>query len=128
MVYLYGTVSMQCPSTVKLSRDLWAISYHQCTKNEFFHSRFLRQMWPNPQETTDLVTFTEWKISFFVQCPPPIFRNILKGWWNPSYTFKTDLERFGLYLSQLVLKIFLIWNILFFCKQSRCLMFCKFNS
>ena len=39
-------------------------------------------MWPNPQETADLVTFTEeipyWKTSFFVQCiltiPSAIFR------------------------------------------------------
>ena len=28
-------------------------------KNEVFHKRFLQQMWPNPQETADLVTFTE---------------------------------------------------------------------
>ena len=25
-------------------------------------------MWPNPQETEDLVTFTEWKTSVFGQC------------------------------------------------------------
>ena len=30
-----------------------------CTKNEIFHWGFLQWMWPNPQEITDLVTFTE---------------------------------------------------------------------
>ena len=29
------------------------------TKNEIFHLGFLQLMWPNPQETADLVTFTE---------------------------------------------------------------------
>ena len=28
-------------------------------KNEVFHYGFLHQMWPNPHETEDLVTFTE---------------------------------------------------------------------
>ena len=31
----------------------------QCTKNEVFRSGFLQYMWLNPQETVDLVTFTE---------------------------------------------------------------------
>ena len=45
-----------------------------CTaqKSEVFHYRFLQQMWTNPQETADLVTFTEeicnGKLHFFVQC------------------------------------------------------------
>ena len=30
-----------------------------CTKNDFFHQGFLQLMWPNPQETVDLVTLTE---------------------------------------------------------------------
>ena len=30
-----------------------------CTKNEVFHQEFLQWMWPNLQETADLVTFTE---------------------------------------------------------------------
>ena len=29
------------------------------TKNKVFHWRFFQQMWPNPLETADLVTFTE---------------------------------------------------------------------
>ena len=29
------------------------------TIHEVFHYRFRQQMWPNPQETADLVTFTE---------------------------------------------------------------------
>ena len=29
-----------------------------CTKNEVFHKGVLQYMWPNPQETADLVTFT----------------------------------------------------------------------
>ena len=28
-------------------------------KNEVFHQGFLQYMWPNPEDTTDLVTFTE---------------------------------------------------------------------
>ena len=28
-------------------------------KNEVFHYGFLQEMWPNPQETVDLITFTE---------------------------------------------------------------------
>ena len=44
------------------------VSTHECsrichwnhyTKKEVFHQGFLKQMWPNPQETSDLVTFTE---------------------------------------------------------------------
>ena len=32
--------------------------YH-CTKNEVFHSGFFQKMWPNPQFSAGLVTFTE---------------------------------------------------------------------
>ena len=35
-----------------LSSKLWP-------KNEVFHEGCLQQKWPNPQETADLVTFTE---------------------------------------------------------------------
>ena len=44
------------------------VSTHECsrmchwnhyTKKEVFHQGFLKQMWPNPLETSDLVTFTE---------------------------------------------------------------------
>ena len=41
-------------------------------KNEVFHYGFLQEMWPNPQETADLVTFSEeirnGELHFFVQC------------------------------------------------------------
>ena len=30
-----------------------------CTKNKVFHYGFIQWMWPSPQETADLVTFTE---------------------------------------------------------------------
>ena len=30
-----------------------------CTKNEVFHYGFPQKMWPNPQFSADLVTFTE---------------------------------------------------------------------
>ena len=40
------------PCQRKAARKKWA-------KNEVFHWGFLQQMWPNPQETADLVTFTE---------------------------------------------------------------------
>ena len=34
-------------------------SENHCTKNEVFYSGFLQKMLPNPQETADLVIFTE---------------------------------------------------------------------
>ena len=40
-------------STIAVSR-CW-----HCTKYEVFHEGFLQQMWPNTQETADLVTFSE---------------------------------------------------------------------
>ena len=30
-----------------------------CTRNAVFHQEFLQQMWPKPDKTVDLVTFTE---------------------------------------------------------------------
>ena len=36
----------------------WIYFWH-CTKNEVFHYVFLQWMWPNPQFSADLVTFTE---------------------------------------------------------------------
>ena len=40
-------------------RNLINLITSHCTKNEVFHYGFLQSMWPNPQETADLVTFTE---------------------------------------------------------------------
>ena len=44
-------------------------------KNEVFHYGFLRKMWPNPQESAGLVTFTEeirnGKLHFFGAVPWP---------------------------------------------------------
>ena len=37
----------------------WIYLQWHCTKNEVFSSRFLQQMWPNPQFPAGLVTFTE---------------------------------------------------------------------
>ena len=38
--------------------NLLQYMYH-CTKNEIFHYGFPQQIWPSPQETRALVTFTE---------------------------------------------------------------------
>ena len=43
---------------------VWFVPSYQgrmrlCTKNEVFPEGFFQQMWPNPQETADLVTFAE---------------------------------------------------------------------
>ena len=35
------------------------VAWCHCTKNEVFHQGSLQKMGPNPQETADLVTFTE---------------------------------------------------------------------
>ena len=38
----------------------WFVAaWYHCTKNEVFHQGSLQKMGPNPQETADLVTFTE---------------------------------------------------------------------
>ena len=45
--------------TGKLSNFWYFLFPSHWTKNEIFHWGFLQWMWPNPQKTVDLVTFTE---------------------------------------------------------------------
>ena len=52
---------LQLCSWVFLLKKTWSriSEFQHCTKSQVFHYRFLQKMWPNPQETADLVTFTE---------------------------------------------------------------------
>ena len=51
---------LSCRSAYSRHNIWWAhmLLIFQCTKNEVFHWGF-KKIWPNPQETADLVTFIE---------------------------------------------------------------------
>ena len=63
-----------------------------CTKNEVFHEGFIQQMWPNPQEPADLVTFTEeifnGKLNF---CAVVIF----SFKWKRAKTIRNNMSKTG---------------------------------
>ena len=51
----------------------------QSTKNEVFHYGFIQEMWPNPQETADLVTYTEEiRMEKFIFCAVMIGTSVMK--------------------------------------------------
>ena len=43
----------------KWGSDIYYYITTHCAKIEVFNYAFLQQLWPNPKETADLVTFTE---------------------------------------------------------------------
>ena len=47
-----------CTIDKNITKAFFEINLH-CTKNQVNHYEFLQQMWQNPQETADLVAFTE---------------------------------------------------------------------
>ena len=77
-----NTFSITFSNNVLEDYVFWTFVYRlHCTKDEVFHYRFLQYMWPNPEETADLVTFPgetfNKKLHLFVQC--------LYSIWRPPY-------------------------------------------
>ena len=96
---------------VKMFKKTWSwlwkkVGYH-CTKNEVFQWGFLQEMWPNPQKTADLVTFTKetlnGKIHFFcVVCFISFIIFVLKTtrmYFDLTYYYHTNLYVFLLWLN-----------------------------